>query len=743
MASLLAESIMSGLYSNTALRQAWAGAESRREDGQEQTIMRGSTTLVLGALVALGAGPDIRAANGRDVVTPPVAKKVSHVRDMHGDRFDDEYFWLREKSSPEVVRHLEAENAYTEEVTKPLAPLRETLYKEMLGRIKETDLSVPVRDRGFFYYSRTEQGKQYPIYCRKKGSLDSPEEVYLDVNELAKGEKFMSLGTLTVSDDGHMLAYSTDNTGFREYRLSVKDLRTGAVIESPVEKVNSVAWAADNRTLFYSIPDAAKRPYRIYRHVVGQKDDVLLHDEKDERFSVGVSRSRSRGYLFIEIGSLTASEVKFLAAATPTGEWRTIAARSDEHEYDVEHRGDLFYIRTNKGGRNFGLVTAPVSDPSPSHWTPLVPHRADVMLQGAMLFRDHLVLYERVNGLSQLRLARVGTSDFKTIPFPEPAYTVFPSGNPEFDTTTLRYNYQSFVTPSSVFEYDMATGATKLLKETEVLGGYDRAKYACERVLATAPDGVKVPVSLVSLKSVKRDGTAPLYLGGYGSYGIPNDIGFSSSRFSLIDRGVVYAVAHVRGGGDLGKPWHDQGRMLNKKNTFTDFIAAAEHLVAQKYGAQSRLVIEGGSAGGLLMGAVANMRPDLFKAVVSQVPFVDVINTMSDATLPLTVGEFEEWGNPAKKAEYDYIKSYDPYTNLHRAAYPAMLVKTSFNDSQVMYWEPAKYVARLRTLKTDTHPLVFKVNMAAGHGGSSGRYDRLKEVAFDYAFMLWQMGLAQ
>jgi oligopeptidase B len=711
--------------------------------------MRGSTSLVLGALVALGAGPDIRAANGRDAVsvdaqagTPPVAKKVSHVREMHGDRFDDEYFWLREKSNPEVVRHLEAENAYTEEVTKPLAPLRETLYKEMLGRIKETDLSVPVRDRGFFYYSRTEQGKQYPIYCRKKGSLDSPEEIYLDVNELAKGEKFMSLGTLTVSDDGHMLAYSTDNTGFREYRLSVKDLRTGAVLESPVEKVNSVAWAADNRTLFYSIPDAAKRPYRIYRHVVGQKDDVLLHEEKDERFSVGVSRSRSRGYLFMEIGSLTASEVKFLPATAPTGEWRTIAARSDEHEYDVEHRGDLFYIRTNKGGRNFGLVTAPVSDPSPASWTPLVPHRADVMLQGAMLFRDHLVLYERVNGLSQLRLARVGTSDFKTIPFPEPAYTVFPSGNPEFETTTLRYNYQSFVTPSSVFEYDMATGATKLLKETEVLGGYDRSKYACERVLATAPDGVKVPVSLVSLKSVKRDGTAPLYLGGYGSYGIPNDIGFSSNRFSLIDRGVVYAVAHVRGGGDLGKPWHDQGRMLNKKNTFSDFIAVAEHLVAQKYGAQSRLVIEGGSAGGLLMGAVSNMRPDLFKAVVSQVPFVDVINTMSDATLPLTVGEFEEWGNPAKKAEYDYIKSYDPYTNLRRAAYPAMLVKTSFNDSQVMYWEPAKYVARLRTLKTDTHPLVFKVNMAAGHGGSSGRYDRLKEVAFDYAFMLWQMGLA-
>jgi oligopeptidase B len=468
-----------------------------------------------------------------------------------------------------------------------------------------------------------------------------------------------------------------------------------------------------------------------------------LHDEKDERFSLGVSRTRSRGFVLIEIGSLTTSEVKYLDASTPAGEWKTIAPRKDEHEYDVEHRGDLFYIRTNQGGRNFGLVTAPVADPSPSRWTPLVPHRADVMLQGVMAFRDFLVLYERTNGLSTLRVAKIGSNDYRSLPFPEPAYSLFPSGNTEFDTTALRYNYQSFVTPSSVFEYDMNTSATTLLKETEVPGGYDRSKYTTERVMATAPDGVKVPISIVALKSTKRDGSAPIYLGGYGAYGIPNDVGFSSNRFSLVDRGVVYAIAHVRGGGDLGKPWHDQGRMMNKKNTFTDFIATAEHLIAQKYGAQARLVIEGGSAGGLLMGAVTNMRPDLFKAVVSQVPFVDVINTMSDSTLPLTVGEFEEWGNPANKADYDYIRSYDPYTSLKRGAYPTILVKTSFNDSQVMYWEPAKYVARLRTLKTDSNPLVFKVNMAAGHGGSSGRYDRLREVAFDYAFMLWQFGLAE
>jgi oligopeptidase B len=699
--------------------------------------------VVAGALVAWSLDVRSHAAGaGKDEV-PPVAKKVPHVREMHGDRFEDDYFWMRDKKNPEVAKYLEAENAYTDGVMKPLEPLQNTLYTEMLGRIKETDLSVPVREGGFYYYSRTEQGKQYPIYCRKKGSLDDDEEIYLDVNALAKDQKYMALGALALSDDGSLLAYSTDNTGFRDYRLWVKDLRTGEVIESPADKVVTVAWAADGKRLFYTTPDAAKRSFRLYRHQVGQRDDVLLYEEKDERFSVSVSRSRSKAYVFLEIGSLTASEVRFVAAGTPDAEWRTMAARRDQHEYDVDHRGDLFYIRTNRDGRNFGLQTTPVSKTDEANWTPLVPHRADVMLQGAMLYKDHLVLYERADGLPRIRVTRVGANDWQTIPFPEPAYSVFPSGNPEFDTTTLRYTYQSFVTPSSVFEYDMTTGRTTLLKETEVLGGYDRTRYVSERIFATAQDGTRVPVSLVFLKGVKRDGTAPLYLGAYGSYGIPSNITFSSNRFSLIDRGAVCAVAHVRGGGDLGKPWHDQGRMLNKRNTFTDFIAVAEHLIAEKYGSKDRLVIEGGSAGGLLMGAVTNMRPGLFKAVVTQVPFVDVINTMSDSSLPLTVGEFEEWGNPANKAEYDYIRSYDPYTNLNRQAFPAMLVKTSFNDSQVMYWEPAKYVARLRTLKTDTNPLLLKVNMAAGHGGSSGRYDRLREIAFDYAFILWQMGLAQ
>jgi oligopeptidase B len=689
-------------------------------------------------LLMAGDSPD----TAENAAKPPVAKKVPKVRDMHGDRFVDDYFWLRDKGNPDVVAYLEAENAYTQGVMARLQPLQATLYKEMLSRIKETDLSVPYLDGGYWYYSRTEQGKQYPIYCRKQGTLEASEQTILDVNELAKGEKFMAVGTLSVSDDGRLLAYSTDNTGFRDYRLHIKDLSSGQVLESPVEKVISAAWASDNKTIFYTIPDAAKRSYRLYRHAVGETADPLIYEEKDERFNVYVSKSRSKGYLFLESGSHTASEVRFLPADRPSSDWQLIAAREDNHEYDVDHRGDLFYIRTNQGGRNFGLMTAPVSNPGRANWKELIPHRADVMLQGVMLFRDHMVLYEREHGLPQFRATSFASNESVRLPFPEPAYSVFPSANPEFATTAFRYTYQSPVTPSSVFEYDVTSRQTKLLKENEVPGGYDRTKYTVSRIAATAKDGTKVPISLLHLKTLVRDGNAPIFLTAYGSYGSPNNAGFNSNIFSLVDRGAVFALGHIRGGGDMGKPWHDQGRMMNKKNTFTDFIAVAEHLVAEKYGSKARLVIQGGSAGGLLMGAVTNLRPDLFKAVVSLVPFVDVINTMCDASLPLTVSEFEEWGNPAKKEEYAYIKSYDPYTNLERKAYPAMLVKTSFNDSQVMYWEPAKYVARLRTLKTDSNPLLFKTNMAAGHGGASGRYDRLKEIAFDYSFVLWQMGLA-
>jgi oligopeptidase B len=674
---------------------------------------------------------------------PPVANKVPRVDEIHGDHRVDDYFWMRDKQNPDVARYLEAENAYTDAVMKPTEGLQEALYKEMLARIKETDVNVPYRKGGYFYYSRTEQGKQYPIYCRKRGSLDAPEEVTLDLNRLAEGQKFMALGAYQVSDDGTRLAYSTDTTGFRQYTLFVKELRTQALLPVRVERVGTVAWAADGQTLFYTVEDEqTKRQYRLYRHHLGTEAHDLVYQEKDEAFNIGVGRTRSQKYLILGMGSLTTSEARYLPADDPASEWKEVAPRLPDQEYDVDHHGDRFYIRTNDAGRNFRLVSAPVASPGREHWKEVVPHRPDVMLEGTDFFKDHYVLFEREGGLTHLRVTDLRSGASHRVEFPEPVYSAFAGTNPEFDTTVFRLNYQSLITPSSVFDYEMDKRTRTLMKQTEVLGGYDPTLYQSERLWATAKDGVKVPISIVYKKAFKKDVGGPLYLYGYGSYGFPMPITFSSNRLSLLDRGVAVAIAHVRGGGELGKPWHDDGRMMKKKNTFTDFITCAEHLVAERWTSPSRLVIEGGSAGGLLMGAVTNMRPDLWKAVISKVPFVDVVNTMLDESLPLTVGEFEEWGNPKKKEEYDYIKTYCPYTNLGRKAYPAILVKTSFNDSQVMYWEPAKYVARLRTLKTDSNPLLLKTNMAAGHGGASGRYDFLREVAFDYAFLLGELGIA-
>jgi oligopeptidase B len=683
-----------------------------------------------------------RAEGPPSLPKPPVAKKTPRVDEVHGDRRVDDYFWLRDKQNPDVAAYLEAENAYAAAVMKPTAAFQDTLYEEMLGRIKETDVNVPYRKGGFWYYSRTEQGKQYPIYCRKAASLEAAEAVTLDLNQLAEGQKFMSLGSYAVSDDGNLLAYSTDNTGFRQYTLYVKDLRSGAVQETVAEKVGSVAWAADDKTLFYSVEeDNTKRPYQVYRHALGAGNHDLVYEEKDEAFNLGVSRTRSLRYVIMGLGSHTTSEARYLPADQPAGQWKLVAPRVAEQEYDVDHHGDSFYIRVNDKGRTFRLVKAPVASPGRESWQEVVSTRPDVMLEGTDFFKSFYVLFEREAGLPQLKVVDLASGASHRIAFPEPTYSAFPGANAEFDTTTFRYTYQSLVTPNSTFDYDVEKGTSKLMKQVEVLGGYEPARYQSERVFATAKDGVKVPISLVFKRGLVKDGKAPIYLYGYGSYGYALPINFSSNRLSLLDRGAVIAIAHIRGGGDLGKPWHDDGRMMKKKNTFSDFIACAEHLVSEKYGSQDRLVIEGGSAGGLLMGAVTNMRPDLWKAVVSKVPFVDVVNTMLDETLPLTVGEFEEWGNPKKKDEYEYIKSYCPYTNLDKKAYPAILVKTSFNDSQVMYWEPAKYVAKLRTLKTDANPLILKTNMAAGHGGASGRYDALHEAAFDYAFILTQMGL--
>ena len=713
-------------------------------------MIRHSTRLPTVALALLASGIFVSPASlalgqitQQSPSSPPVAERRIKIDTLHGEIRRDDYFWLRVKTDPAVKQYLEAENAYAEAMLAPLKGLREQLYAEMLGRIKQTDLSVPYRRGDYFYYTRTVEGQQYPIYARKRGSLDAPEQITVDLNELAKGQVFMSLSAYNVSDDGNLLAFSIDSTGYRQYALRVKDLRTGQRLPDAAARVTSVAWAADNRTLFYTVEDSiSKRSHRLYRHVLGTPDHQLLYEENDERFSVYVYRTRSREFLVWQTGSLTASEVRILPAANPTGEWKLVSARVPDREYDVDHHRDKLYIRVNDRGRNFRLVTAPVSDPSEKNWTEIRPHRADVMLEGVELFANHLVTSERRNALDEITITDLRTGKSHQLAFPEPVYTAFTTSNAEFNTNTLRYSYTSFVTPSSIFDYDMNARTQKLLKEQPVLGGYDKTRYTSERVYATAKDGTKIPISLVYRKTVRRDGKAPALLEAYGSYGAPSSVFFSSNKLSLLDRGMVLALAHIRGGGDMGKAWHDAGRMMHKMNTFTDFIASAEHLVNEGYTSKDRLVIQGGSAGGLLMGAVTNLRPDLFKAVVSHVPFVDVINTMLDETLPLTVGEFEEWGNPKKKAEYDYMKQYDPYSNVARKDYPAMLVKTSFNDSQVMYHEPAKYVARLRALKTDHNPLVLVTNMGAGHGGASGRYDRLREIALDYSFMLWQVGLA-
>jgi oligopeptidase B len=684
-------------------------------------------------------------ANAPAPPPPPVAKTIHTENDINGGKLVDNYRWLRDKSNPEVAQYLNAENAYAEGVMKPTAALQQKLYDEMVSHIKETDVNVPYKDGGYFYYSRWEKGKQYQIYARKKANLEAAEEITLDQNELAKGQPFMSLGAYEVSDDGNLLAYSTDNTGFRQYKLRVRDLRTGKDSDVIADRVGSVVWANDNKTLFYTVEDdKTKRQYRLYRHELGAaagKDD-LVYEEKDERFTVNAGKSRSDKYIFLQIGSHTTSEARYLDASDPKGEWKLMVPRQQDVEYYPDHHGDQFFIRTNDKGRTFRLVTTPVSAPGKENWKEMVPTRPDVMLNDIEVFEGFYTLVERENGLPQLTIVNFADGAKQRITYPEPVYTASVQTNREYKTSKLRYAYQSLVTPASVFDYDVEKHTSTLLKQTEVPGGYDPAKYQSERVWATAKDGVKVPISLVYRKDLKKaDGSNPLYVYAYGSYGIILPVTFGSSRLSLLDRGVVMAFAHIRGGGDMGKPWHDAGRMMNKMNTFTDFIACTEYLVANKYGSRDKIAIEGGSAGGLLMGAVTNLRPDLFKAVVSHVPFVDVMNTMLDASLPLTVGEYEEWGNPNEKPAYDYMVKYSPYDNLKKGAYPAILVKTSFNDSQVMYWEPAKYVAKLRTLKTDKNVLLLKTNMAAGHGGSSGRYDHLKEIAFDYAFMLTQLGL--
>jgi oligopeptidase B len=676
---------------------------------------------------------------------------------------------MRDKSSPEVLAYLEAENAWTAAAMAPTAELQVKLYGEMLSHIKETDESVPYRLGDWFYSTRTVEGSQYGIHCRRAaaGAAFDPsqtEEVILDVNKLAEGKPFMAVGSMSVSPDGNLLAYTTDSTGFRQYTLHIRDLRSGTDLADTAERVGSLAWAADSRTLFYTTEDeTTKRQDRLFRHVLGSvaSEDVQIFHEEDERFNVGVGKTRDALYIFLEIGSHTTNEYRFLSAAEPEAQFRLIAPRLDDQEYYPDHRyseqtGGLFYIRTNDAGKNFRVATAPVENPGRDLWTELIPLDAEHPLEDFDVFRGFAVASRRKLGLPTLDILRFGADGRLEPPvaidFPEPTYSAGGSTNRIFDTPVYRYSYQSLVSPPSVYEYnvadpnyDMPVGQSKLLKQQEVPGGFDPARYASERVWVTAEDGIQVPVSIVYRRDkFVRGGENPLYIYGYGSYGYALPVGFSPARLSLLDRGVAMAYAHIRGGGELGDAWHDAGKMQVKMNTFTDFIAVTEQLVAQGYGAGDRVAIEGGSAGGLLMGAVVNMRPELFRAVVSHVPFVDVMNTMLDASLPLTVAEYEEWGNPNEPEAFVTMVSYSPYDNLEKLAgapVPAMLVKTSLNDSQVMYWEPAKYVAKLRTLKTNDTPLLLHINMEAGHGGASGRYDYLKEIAFDYAFLLTQLAV--
>jgi oligopeptidase B len=673
-------------------------------------------------------------------VRPPTAPVIDHVTRIHDDVRIDPYHWMRDKNDPRVIDHLKAENAYTEAVTRPLQSLTEKLYDEFLSRIKQTDLSVPYRLGTHWYYTRTEEGLQYPVYCRKKGDLDGPEQILLDLNAMAQDRPYLSLGLFSVSDDENLLAYSIDTTGFREYELFIKDLRTGKDLPEPFGRVNTAAWASDSRTLFFTREDTAKRPFQLFRRELGGTDE-LLYTESDERYRIGVYRTGDRQFIVMASASSETTENHVIPSTEPRTPMRLLLPREEGHEYYIDHHGRSFYIRTNKNANNFKLVTVDDTAKNFNAWTERIPHRESVKLDAIELFREHLVVTENEAGLTSLRFLHLTTGAMRAVHFPEPVYSVFSDHNPEFDTATYRFKYQSYTTPESVFEIDMTTGVQRLLKETEVLGNYDRTQYESLRLFASALDGQNIPISLVMKKGTPLDGSAPLLLYGYGSYGIGMTASFSVRRLSLLERGVVFAIAHIRGGDEMGERWHDDGKMMNKLNTFTDFIACAELLHRSGYSSPNRTAIQGGSAGGLLIGAVINKRPDLCCAAHLAVPFVDVVNTMLDDSLPLTIGEYLEWGDPKIKAEYDYIKSYCPYTNVRRQNYPSVLVTTSLNDSQVMYWEPAKYVAKLRTHKTGTNPVLFKINLDAGHSGASGRYDALKEQAFQYAFLLERLGI--
>lgn len=678
---------------------------------------------------------------------PPVAKKVPKVLKIHGYEITDNYAWMRDRNKdkdPAVIDYLNAENKYTEGFMGKHQPLADTLYKEMLGRIKQTDLSVPTRIGDYWYFNKTEEGKQYPTYLRSKTRDGVNAEILLDQNEMAKGSKYFAIGAFEVSDDGNWLAFSTDTTGYRQYTLQFKDLETGKILGDKIERVTSTEWSADGKYFFYGQEDdVSKRSDKIFRHTVGSTGpDTLLFEEKDVLFNSGIGRSRDKKMMFIQSGAATMSEYRYLSADTPLGDWKMLSPRRENHEHSVDFDSGEFYITTNKDAENFKVMRAPLADPSEANWKDFIPHNPAVKVDGISFFKDYAVVSELEKGLEYIRVMdRKSRRADMRIATDESVYTMGLGGNPEYNTPYVRYNYSSMITPNSTYEFDLKTRQSTLVKQQEIPSGHDKNNYETMRVWVPARDGVKVPVSIIMKKGTKLDGKAPMLLYAYGSYGISMTPNFSTARLSLVDRGMIYAIAHIRGGSELGERWRQDGRMFKKMNTFNDFIDSAKWLISNKYTAADRLVIQGGSAGGLLMGVVVNQSPETFKAAIAQVPFVDVMNTMLDETLPLTTGEWIEWGNPNEKKAWDYMVTYSPYENVKAQKYPNMLIEASLNDSQVPYWEAAKLAAKLREMKTDSNVILLKTNMGAGHGGASGRYDRLKEVAFSYAYALTQVGI--
>lgn len=685
-----------------------------------------------------------KAEKAGEEVKPPVAEKIPKELTIHGQTRVDNYYWLKGRDNPGVVEYLKAENDYTQAVMKHTEQLQEKLYNEIVGRIKQTDMSVPYKEDGYYYYTRFEEAKEYPLYCRKKESLDAAEEVFLNVNDMAKGYNYYQVAGFTVSSDKNLIAFGVDTVSRRKYTIYFKNLKTGEILSDSIPNTSGrAAWANDNKTVFYALKDETLRPFKIFKHTLGtdvSKDREVFH-EKDVTFEAYVYKTKSKGYIFIASESTLSSEYRYLDADNPDGQFKIIQPREKDLEYSVDHYKDRFYIQTNYEAKNFRLMEAPLDKTTKENWKEVIPHRSDVLLQGFEVFKDFLVLSERKNGLTQLRIIRWDNKSEHYLDFGEETYTAYISTNPEFDTDLLRYGYSSLTTPNSVFDYNLNTREKKLLKQEEVLGDFDSGNYKAERLYATAKDGTKIPISLVYRKGLKKNGNNPFLLYGYGSYGASMNPGFSSVRLSLLDRGFVYAIAHIRGGQEMGRYWYEEGKLLKKKNTFTDFIACAEYLIAEKFTNPKKLFAMGGSAGGLLIGAVVNMRPDLFKAVIAAVPWVDVVTTMLDPSVPLTTGEYDEWGNPNNKEYYDYMLSYSPYDNVEAKDYPAMLVTTGLQDSQVQYWEPAKWAAKLRALKTDKNILLLKTEMEAGHGGVSGRFRRFRETALEYAFMLDLLGI--